>query len=118
MKDTSFSINDSGTAAVVINQEYVKGILNQLLFLKKDDPYSNRGVDFPNAKYKNVEDLRDMENKIKNDISEYTDMVPLDVVFNQVESVLYLGLTVLYNGKNYQFAINSDTNSISALPLE
>lgn len=118
MKDTSFTNNESGTSVLVINQEYVKSVLNQILFLKKDDPYSERGVDFPNAKYKNVDELRNMENKIKNDIQEYTDLLPMEVVFNQIETVLYLGITILYNGKNYQFSINTDTNSIGAMPLE
>lgn len=117
MKDTTFSLNGSGTPSTAINHEYIKGVVNQLLFTKKTDEYSNRGIDLAQVKYKNVSEVNYLIPVINDNFQKYTDMMVFDVKFSQIKNILFLNLTLSYLDQLIQIAINTDTKSIGFLPV-
>ncbi len=117
MRDITYMVNESGTPALAINHEYIKNILHQLLFLKQKDPYSDRGVNLKEARYKSLSDVQYLIPVITRNLEKYTDFYPSLVEFRMYGEVLVLVMTIHYQEQIINISIDPDTENIGILPV-
>lgn len=117
MKDITWMVNESGTPALAINHEYIKNILHQILFIKQKDPYSDRGVNLKDAKYKALTDVQYLIPIITRNLEKYTDFYPSSVEFRMYGEVLILLMTIHYQNQIINISIDPDTEDIGFLPV-
>lgn len=116
-KDATFTTNESGTPALAINHDYIKNTMYQLLFQRKNDAYSNRGIDLRQAIYKSVSDVQYMIPIIRNNMEKYTEFYPTQVEFRMYGEVLILLITLSYQNELINVTIDPETEIIGFLPL-
>jgi len=117
MRDISFNKNVSGAPASVMNGDYIANTIYQILYTKKNDPYSARGVNIRDIKFKALDDCQAMIPEIKKNIEKYSDIYPVDIQFQIINGVLYMSLSLIYKDAIYKLAVDTTTDKVNVLPI-
>lgn len=117
MKDITMTLNDTGRASIAINHEYVKNIVHQTLFTKPNDPYSKRGINFARFKYMTLDQANNETSMIRTNFEKYTEIQPLAVEFQMVESRLIMLMTAMFQEQLLNISIDPDSKQIGFLPV-
>lgn len=105
-EDFSFKLDRTGKPVVTTGGEHVKGIITMLLAMKPgmDEYDPERGLDINGRKNRAYTELtRDTEYEamIRDQITKYTDLVPIDVLAIYVNNAIFVSITVSYQGTAY-----------------
>lgn len=115
MKDTAFSLSSSKGPVDIVNIDYIHSIVNHVLYSKKNDPYSGRGVDIGNLRYKSLSECMEYRGIIKENLDKYTDLICEDVDFMLVAGILILTISINYKNKSYKLAFNTKDNKVRSV---
>lgn len=123
-KDFSFRMARTGKMVVASGAEHVRNVIVMLFGMRPgtDEYEPERGLDLVGRKFRQyTEKTRDTEYEqmIINQLSRYTDLIPVSVIAIYLNESLYVSLQVQYQGNFYATELSSevgaDMDTLSAM---